>query len=56
VAYSELKNELARRDWSDMNAYADAKSSLIREIIARAEKWAVASNWSVRAASMTDPR
>jgi GrpB-like predicted nucleotidyltransferase (UPF0157 family) len=47
VAYGELKNELARRAWLDMNVYAEAKSSLIREITARAEKWAAASNWSV---------
>ena len=47
VAYGELKKELARRNWSDMNAYAEAKGLLIGEITARAEKWAAASNWSV---------
>jgi GrpB-like predicted nucleotidyltransferase (UPF0157 family) len=47
LAYGELKKELARHDWPDMNVYAEAKSSLIREITARAEKWAVVSNWSV---------
>jgi hypothetical protein len=30
-----------------MNEYAEAKSALIREITAHAEKWAAASNWSV---------
>ena len=30
-----------------MNAYADAKSVLIKEITARAERWAADSNWTV---------
>jgi GrpB-like predicted nucleotidyltransferase (UPF0157 family) len=47
VAYGELKNELAQQDWTDMTAYAEAKSALIREITARAERWAVDSSWSV---------
>jgi GrpB-like predicted nucleotidyltransferase (UPF0157 family) len=34
-AYEALKRELATRDWSDMNHYADAKGALIREIRAR---------------------
>ena len=32
AAYERLKRELAARDWDDVNGYADAKSSLIREI------------------------
>jgi len=32
--YQLLKRELARRDWSDMNHYADAKRSVIEEILA----------------------
>lgn len=36
VAYGRLKRELADRDWDDMNHYADAKSSLIAEILERA--------------------
>ena len=47
VAYAELKKELAHQDWPDMNAYAEAKSALIKEITARAERWAADSNWSV---------
>lgn len=46
AAYGELKNELAKRDWPDMNAYAKAKSALISEITGRAEKWAADSSWS----------
>jgi GrpB-like predicted nucleotidyltransferase (UPF0157 family)/ribosomal protein S18 acetylase RimI-like enzyme len=34
--YAELKRSLAKRDWEDMNHYADAKGPLIREILARA--------------------
>jgi GrpB-like predicted nucleotidyltransferase (UPF0157 family) len=36
AAYAALKRELARRDWDDMNHYADAKSALIAEILKRA--------------------
>jgi GrpB-like predicted nucleotidyltransferase (UPF0157 family) len=35
-AYERLKRELARRDWADMNQYADAKGALIGEILDRA--------------------
>jgi GrpB-like predicted nucleotidyltransferase (UPF0157 family) len=35
AAYERLKRELAAREWSDMNAYAEAKDPLIREILAR---------------------
>jgi GrpB-like predicted nucleotidyltransferase (UPF0157 family) len=34
--YEQLKRELARRQWSDMNEYAEAKTPLIEAIIARA--------------------
>jgi GrpB-like predicted nucleotidyltransferase (UPF0157 family) len=34
TAYERLKRELAKRDWSDMNHYADAKGALISEILA----------------------
>lgn len=44
-AYAALKRELARREWPDMNAYADAKSVLIGEIMARAEAWAHEVDW-----------
>jgi GrpB-like predicted nucleotidyltransferase (UPF0157 family) len=36
--YEQLKRELGRRDWPDMNRYADAKGSVIEEILARAER------------------
>jgi GrpB-like predicted nucleotidyltransferase (UPF0157 family) len=35
VEYERLKRELARRDWADMNEYADAKGPLIESILAR---------------------
>jgi GrpB-like predicted nucleotidyltransferase (UPF0157 family) len=35
-AYARLKRELARREWEDMNHYANAKGALIEEILARA--------------------
>ena len=35
AAYEALKRDLARRDWKDMNAYADAKSELIAAITGR---------------------
>ena len=37
AAYEQLKRELARRSWRDMNAYADAKGPLIESILSRAE-------------------
>jgi GrpB-like predicted nucleotidyltransferase (UPF0157 family) len=43
--YAALKRKLARRDWPDMNAYADAKSGLIQDIMDRAERWAVETGW-----------
>ena len=36
AASEALKRSLAERDWEDINHYADAKSALIREILARA--------------------
>jgi GrpB-like predicted nucleotidyltransferase (UPF0157 family) len=47
VAYGALKSELAPQDWPDMNTYAEAKSALISEITARAERWAADSSWTV---------
>jgi GrpB-like predicted nucleotidyltransferase (UPF0157 family) len=35
AAYEHLKKELAKRDWRDMNEYADAKSELIARILAQ---------------------
>ena len=34
--YESVKRNLAQRDWADMNAYAQAKSEVIEEILARA--------------------
>jgi GrpB-like predicted nucleotidyltransferase (UPF0157 family) len=36
-AYERLKRELARRQWPDMNDYADAKTDLVDEILGRAD-------------------
>lgn len=36
AAYERLKRTLARREWTDMNEYAEAKTSLIDAILARA--------------------
>jgi GrpB-like predicted nucleotidyltransferase (UPF0157 family) len=36
--YAETKRRLAARDWPDMNAYADAKTGIIEEIIGRGRK------------------
>jgi GrpB-like predicted nucleotidyltransferase (UPF0157 family) len=36
AAYERLKRELSKQDWSDMNDYADAKGTLIGEILGRA--------------------
>jgi len=46
AAYEALKRDLASRDWPDMNAYADAKTALIAEIMARAEAWAGTTHWT----------
>jgi GrpB-like predicted nucleotidyltransferase (UPF0157 family) len=32
--YEQVKRELAAKEWSDMNAYADAKTEVIKSIIA----------------------
>jgi GrpB-like predicted nucleotidyltransferase (UPF0157 family) len=45
AAYAALKQDLAPRDWSDMNAYAAAKCELIQQITDRAERWAAATGW-----------
>jgi len=36
LRYEALKRKLAKEDWPDMNAYAQAKSELVEEIVARA--------------------
>ncbi|NYJ07270.1 GrpB family protein [Petropleomorpha daqingensis] len=37
--YAATKRVLARRRWSDMNDYADAKTEVIADILARARAW-----------------
>lgn len=37
--YAQTKRQLAEREWSDMNHYADAKSDVVREILGRARAW-----------------
>jgi GrpB-like predicted nucleotidyltransferase (UPF0157 family) len=38
-SYESVKRNLARQDWPDMNAYAQAKSDVIEEILVRALDW-----------------
>ncbi len=45
--YARLKSSLAETDWPTMNHYAEAKSAVIDEIISRAEKWALSTQWNV---------
>lgn len=37
--YSDTKRMLAQRQWADMNQYAEAKTSVIAQILARARMW-----------------
>ena len=37
--YESVKRDLASRTWESMQDYADAKSDVIAEIMARAELW-----------------
>ena len=37
--YAATKRQLAQREWSDMNYYADAKSEVILDILGRARAW-----------------
>ena len=34
--YEDVKRKLSRRDWNDMNDYADAKSDVVADIMSRA--------------------
>ena len=43
--YESTKRGLVQREWNDINDYADAKSGVIAEIIARAELWAADTRW-----------
>jgi len=37
--YAATKKKLAQERWSDMNYYADAKSPVVQQILARARDW-----------------
>lgn len=37
--YAATKRQLAQREWSDMNHYADAKSEVISAVLGRARSW-----------------
>jgi len=41
--YAAKKKTLAQQQWSDMNHYADAKSSVIQQILGRARVWRATS-------------
>jgi GrpB-like predicted nucleotidyltransferase (UPF0157 family) len=45
-AYAALKTELQKHRWETMNHYAEAKTTLICEMTARAETWAASTRWS----------
>jgi GrpB-like predicted nucleotidyltransferase (UPF0157 family) len=37
--YADVKRDLARRRWTDMNHYADAKTDVVRQVLGRAREW-----------------
>ena len=37
--YAATKRDLARREWSDMNHYADAKTDVVHAVLGRARTW-----------------
>jgi GrpB-like predicted nucleotidyltransferase (UPF0157 family) len=41
--YAVTKKKLAQQRWSDMNYYADAKSSVVQQILGRARDWRATS-------------
>jgi GrpB-like predicted nucleotidyltransferase (UPF0157 family) len=43
TVYADVKRRLAQRPWSDMNHYADAKTEVIAQILARARSWRAAA-------------
>jgi len=44
--YAATKRALASREWPTMNDYAEAKSAVIADVMARAEQWAAETAWS----------
>jgi GrpB-like predicted nucleotidyltransferase (UPF0157 family) len=41
--YEDVKRDLAKRPWSDMNHYAEAKSDAIQQVLGRARAWRASS-------------
>ena len=41
--YANVKRHLAQKQWNDMNDYADAKTDIVLDILARARTWRAAS-------------
>ena len=41
--YASTKKKLAHQQWSDMNYYAEAKSSVVQQILGRARDWRATS-------------
>jgi len=41
--YANVKRHLAQKQWNDMNDYADAKTDVVLDILARARTWRTAS-------------
>lgn len=37
IRYEQLKRQLAAQDWADMNAYAEAKTEVIEDVIGKAQ-------------------
>jgi GrpB-like predicted nucleotidyltransferase (UPF0157 family) len=44
--YAAVKRSLAERAWPTMQHYTEAKGDVIRDILGRAEAWAVETGWS----------
>ena len=49
--YADVKRDLARRRWSDMNHYAEAKSDVIQQVLGRARAWRASAEISRRGRS-----
>ena len=41
--YASTKKKLAQQQWSDLNYYSDAKSSVVQQILGRARDWRATS-------------
>jgi GrpB-like predicted nucleotidyltransferase (UPF0157 family) len=52
--YASTKRRLAQQQWSDMNHYADAKTGVVHDVLARARVWRESAGPRVRTAD--DPR